>query len=72
MIQLGKQGSEDVSLGGIGESPGRARPVHNTDRVAKRVAAHKDEPEVVEGVQPLAEGFFLLQRMRKAKQLNHV
>ena len=48
--------------------PGRRGKAPARERVAAKVAAFKDSPPGGEGVQPLNPGFFLLQRMRLAKQ----
>ena len=54
----------------VGDGPlGRVRKPRKADEVAARIAAHVDNPPVVEGVTPLAVGFFKLQRIRAANRV---
>ncbi len=66
MAKLGQDGGVEAVLGGDGPLPGGARKPRNAEIIAARLAAFEDNPPVVEGVQPLAQGFFKMERLRNS------
>ena len=68
MAKLGQAGKADAVDQGEGELPAAVRKPRPAELVAARVADYlkADVPLRVEGVQPLNEGFFLMQRLRSA------